>query len=435
MATTEQADPRTEPHKGEERERDVKSDNGNAEQSEKNAEPEKPKTPFMREHPLLTVIGAIVLALLLVGAFFWWRYLQTYESTDDAFVDGHINIVSSRVPGTVAGVYAVENQNVVPGQTLVDLDPRDLKVSLAQAKAALYQAQAAVNEENPNVPITATTAETGISSAEADVATANAGVAGAERDRESAIAQLRTAEANNAKAQADLARYATLVKKDEVSREEYDQRVAAAQSAQAAVDGQRSAVRAVENVIEQRKAQASAAQSKLNQSRRNAPQQVAAQRAAVQGKVAAAESARAGADQASLNLEYSKILSPVAGIVGRRSVEVGQRIQPGQELLSVVQLDDLWITANFKETQLRNVRPGQSVTVHADAFDRDYDGYVESMPAASGAKFSMLPAENATGNFVKVVQRLPLRIRLKPDQDRDHRLRPGMSVVPKIWVK
>lgn len=402
---------------------------------EKPPDDDKPKRSWIREHPIGAVVAAIVVVAILIGVFVWWRYSQTYESTDDAFIDGHISNVSSRVQGTVAAVYAVENQQVVAGQTLVDLDPRDLKVSLDRAKADLAQAQAAVNAQNPNVPITATTTESGIAGARAEVATTQAGVAAAERDRDAQLAQLRQAEANNAKAQADLARYTALVRKDEISREEYDQRVAAAKSAQAAVEAQQSAVAASQKIIDQRNAQVAAANVRLDEVRGTAPQQVLVQRANVQSRQAGAEAARAAVEQAALNLEYAKIAAPVAGIIGRRSVEVGQRIQPGQELLSVVQLDDLWVTANYKETQLRHMRAGMSVTIHVDAFDRDYDGYVESLPAASGARFSVLPPENATGNYVKVVQRLPVRIRFKPNQDPEHRLRPGMSVAPKVWLK
>lgn len=404
------------------------------EQQEDRRSTEEKGKGWIRENPIKAVIGLIVVLAAAIGVFVWWQYSQTYESTDDAFIDGHLSSVSARVQGTVTAVYVQENQFVAAGQTLVELDPRDWRVNLDRAKADLAQAQASVSAQNPAVPIATTSTQTGIAQARAQLANAEAGVAAAERDRDAEVARLTQAEANNSRAQADLARYSQLVNKDEVSREEYDQRVAAARSAAATVDSQRAAIEAANRIIDQRRAQVEAARASLGEASSNASAQVAVQRATVQTRQAAAQASKAALDQAVLNLQYTKIFAPVAGVVGRRSAEVGQRVQPGQELVSIVQLNDIWVTANFKETQLRRMRPGQSVTIHVDAFGRDYDGYLESLPAASGARFSLLPPENATGNYVKVVQRLPVRIRFKPGQDAEQRLRPGMSVVPKVWL-
>jgi membrane fusion protein, multidrug efflux system len=390
---------------------------------------------FLREHPVKALILFIVLVAAAIGAYMVWQYMQTYEATDDAQIDGHLNAVSTRVAGTVIGVYVVENQPVKAGQLMVELDPRDYKVALDRAQANVAQAQAQVRAESPTVPITVTSSQTRIATSGAGVANAQAGVAAAERDLEAQRARIAQAEANDARAQADLKRYSELVSKDEVSREEYDQRVAAAKAAAANVDAERAAAAALERGIEQRRAGLDQARSELNQARSNAPQQLAAQRATIDLRRAGVAVARTATEEAALNLEYTRIFAPVAGIVGRKNVEVGQRVAPGQQLIAVVPLEDIWVTANFKENQVRHLRVNQRATIHVDAFDRDYDGYVESLPPASSARFSVLPPENASGNYVKVVQRLPVRLRFKPDQDSNHELRPGMSVVPKVWIR
>jgi membrane fusion protein (multidrug efflux system) len=294
------------------------------------------------------------------------------------------------------------------------------------------QAQAQVRSLTPNVPITATTNQSSITSTEADINNALAGIAAAERDHDADLARLREAQANNAKAQSDLARYKILVGKEEVSQQDYDDKVAAAAASNAQVQSLQSMAEASTKVVDQRRAALESVRVKLQQVRTNAPQEMEIRRAAVQSAQATALAAKAQVDQAKLNLTYTKILAPVSGVVGRKMLEVGMRVQPSQQLLVIVPLDDIWITANFKESQIRSMHPGQTVKIHVDAFDKDYDGTVESLPAATGAKFSLLPPENATGNFVKVVQRLPVRIRFKPGEDPEQRLRPGMSVEPKV---
>jgi membrane fusion protein (multidrug efflux system) len=389
---------------------------------------------FIREHPLGSIAGLIVILVIAGAAFLWWRYSRTFEDTDDAQIEGHVNAISTRVAGTVVAVYVTENQQVKQGDLLVELDPRDYVVAVQRAQASHAQALADVRVEAPSVPITTTTATTNIATSRANVATAQAAVAVAKRDYESQLARVAQAEAVNARAQADLQRYTILVNKDEVSREEYDQRVAAARSAAAALDSERAAAGAALRVIEEREAGLTQAESQLDQAISNAPQEISAKHATVELRRAAAESAEATTEEARLNLSYTKIYAPVTGVLGRKSVEIGQRVQPGQQLLSLVPLDDIWVTANFKETQLRQMRAGQGVRIHVDAFDQNYEGYVESMPPATSARFSILPPENASGNYVKVVQRLPVRIRFKAGQDPEHRLRPGLSVVPKVWI-
>jgi membrane fusion protein (multidrug efflux system) len=391
--------------------------------------------PRRRRKVARYIIALAALIVLAIGGVFLWNYLRSYESTDDAQIDGHMNYISTRIPGTITRVNVVENQAVQQGQILLELDPRDYQAELDQAQANRALAQAQVHAENPNVAITLTSTATNIEATQADVANALAAAAAAERDRLAAMARLLDAEATNAKAQADLARYKMLVAKEEVSREEYDQRAAAAQSAAAMVENGRQNAAAAQHIVEQRRAVVAQNQSRLQGAQVNAPHQVAQQRANVSSRMANVRVAEAALEQATLNLEYTKIYAPVQGIIGRKTAEVGMRVQAAQQLMVVVPTDDIWVTANFKESQLREMRPGQSARIHVDAYNRDYDGYVESMPAATGAKYSLLPPENATGNYVKVVQRLPVRVRFKANQDPEHLLRPGMSVVPKVWLR
>jgi membrane fusion protein (multidrug efflux system) len=283
--------------------------------------------------------------------------------------------------------------------------------------------------------VTEVTNETGIATAQADVEAAQAGLGAAERDHDAALARVRESEATNTKAQADVERYRPLAEKDEIPREQFDQVMATAKAQAATVAANQAAAEASLRQVDQKRAQVSHAQQRLQEAMKNAPNQVAIQAANVAGRRSSAEAARAQLDQALLNLSYSKIASPVDGIVAKRMAEVGDHVSPGQQLLLVAQIQDLWVTANFKETQIRRIHPGQSVRIHVDSLGRDFDGYVESMPAASGSVTSLLPPENATGNFVKVVQRLPVRIEFKKGQAGMDRLRPGMSVEPKVRVE
>ena len=376
-------------------------------------------------------LGAVI-AVAVVG-FFVWRYLNTYEATDDAQVDGHINSVSARVAGYVLKVNVDDNQSVQKGAVLVEIDPRDYQVALERAKAELADAEATAQAMNLNVPVETIGTTTQVSTSEANVQASQAGVGAAKQQLDSARAQLQQAEANNARAQADVARYSALLAKDEVSRQVYDQANATAKANAAAVESARAAVAATQEQIAQAESRVSSAQAALQYSH-TGPQQVAASQARARAAIANVQQKRAALDAAQLDLQYCTVTAPVTGVVNKK-VEVGMNVQPGQTLLSVVPLDDIWVTANFKETQLRKMKVGQRVTIAVDAYGREYQGHVESMAGATGAQFSLLPPENATGNYVKVVQRIPVKIVLDSGQNQDHLLRLGMSVEPKVWVQ
>ncbi|MDQ2844201.1 MAG: HlyD family secretion protein [Acidobacteriota bacterium] len=380
------------------------------------------------------LIFFVILLVLGAAGLLYWLHARQFESTDDAQVDGHLNPISARVDGTIIRVYVDDNETVKAGDPLVDLDPRDYQAALDQALAQLAQARSMVIAQEPNIPITQVENITNISSGEAEVANAEAALAAAERDRESSAAKLAEAEANNARAQADLARYQILIAKEEVSQQEYDQTVAAAKAQAATVLANKAGLQSAAHIVDQRQAQLRQSQGTLEQYRHNAPRQIAIRRATVQSDRASAQSAGSQVEQARLKLSYCRIAAPVAGIVMRRSAEVGAHISAGQQLFQIAQTGDLWVTANFKETQLRNIGPGQTATIHVDALKRDFEGTVENIGGSTGAVSSVLPPENATGNFVKVVQRIPVRIRFKPNQNGMDRLRPGMSVEPDVRI-
>lgn len=412
------------------------------EKDDQKDEKEKPKPPlkqrasaWVHAHPLGLVLIIVGLVVLAIAAYFFWNYLQSYVSTDDAEIDGHIHQLSSRVSGTVVAVYVENNRRVQQYETLVDLDPRDYETAIAQAEANLAQQLAALEAQNPNVPITETTEATNVSTARHEVANAQAAFEAARQNHASALADLRQAEANAENAAAEERRYRDLAAKQEVSREQYDQRATQARAQQALVASRRAAADAAEKAAEQQEAALAEARDRYREAQANQPRQVAVQHATVASRRAGVEAAKAQLAQARLNLGYCKIVAPVAGIVGDKTVEVGQQIAPGQELLAITGTGDLWVTANFKETQIVNMHPGQRATIHVDAIEQDFEGYVRDLPGATGAQYSLLPPENATGNYVKVVQRLPVRIRFKGTPKGYERLRPGMSVEPKVWVK
>ncbi len=377
---------------------------------------------------------ALILILIATGALLWWLHFRQFEETDDAQVDAHLNSVTSRVDGSITAVYVEDNQEVKAGAPLVDLDPRDFKAAVDQSVAELSQARSLVIAERPNIPITETSNLTNVSGAESDVANARAVLAAAERDRDSDAAKLAETEANSAKAQSDLERYKVLIAKEEVSQQEYDSIVATAKAQAANVNASRASLESADRTIDGRRAQLASAVTKLDQYRTTAPQQLAIRRANVQSNQASAQSAQAQLEQSQLKLSYTKITAPVDGIVLRRSAEVGAHVAAGQQLLQIAQVHDLWVTANFKETQLRNIRPQQEATIHVDALKQDFTGYVENIGGSTGAVSSVLPPENATGNYVKVVQRIPVRLRFRPNQSNMDKLRPGMSVEPQVRI-
>jgi membrane fusion protein (multidrug efflux system) len=372
--------------------------------------------------------------VLLVVGFFMYRYFTSYESTDDAQVDGHINSVSARISGHVIKLNVQDNQYVQAGTVLVEIDRTDYQVAYERAKADFADAQAAAVAAGVTVPITSVNTNSQISASEADVASARAGIQAAQQQFQAAKAQLQEAEANNVKAQNDLARYKQLVEKQEISHQQYDQATAAAQAGAAGVEAARATADAADQQVTQ--ARGRLVQAEANWRYANtAPKQMQISQAKAQSALAQAERMKANLDQAELNLQYTKIVAPVNGVVSNRTVEVGQNVAPGQELMKVINLDDIWVIANFKETQLRGMNPGQRVTIEVDAYGSKYNGKVDSIAGASGARFSLLPPENATGNYVKVVQRVPVKIVLDPGSNKDHQLRPGLSVTPKVWIR
>ena len=396
-------------------------------------QPQSPsEVPIRRLSRWILVLTATIAA---AGASLWWVHSQDYESTDDAQIEGHLDLVSSRISGTVVYInQRVENNQLVEaGTLLMELDPRDYAAELEHAKANLATRTAEAHSAQVSVPIVDASAFGQLHSAEAAKAQALASVASEQANLVAAQHKLQQDEAIYARAERDRVRYQALVEKHEISRSDYDARDTEATSAAQVVEADRAAIISREqriaetrSLVVQREAQIEAA--------RIAPQQVTAARAKSDSATGHLEQARADLHTAQLNLSYTKIYAPVSGVIGRKTVELGHRVQPGQGLLVIVPVDDIWITANFKETQLKRMRPGQSVTVRVDTFGRDYRGKVENLPGAAGPLFSLFPPENATGNYVKVVQRFPVRIRLDKDQDAERRLRPGMSVEPTVDV-
>jgi membrane fusion protein (multidrug efflux system) len=390
--------------------------------------------PSRTASPGFRIALVIAVIVLLVVGLFIYRYVTSYESTDDAQVDGHINSISARISGHVVKLNVQDNQFVRGGTVLVEIDPADYQVALERAKADFEDARAQAIAAGVDVPIASVSTTSQLSSAQAEADSTRAGIQAARQQSEAAKAQLQQAEANNVKAQNDLGRYRQLVDKQEISQQQYDQAVAAARAGDAGVEAARANADAALQQVSQ--AQSKLAQAEASWRNANtAPKQMTAMRAKAASAEAEVQRKKADLDQAQLNLQYTKIVAPVAGVVSDRTVEVGQNVVPGQELMKVIPLDEIWITANFKETQLRNLRVSQPVTVEVDANGRKYNGKVDSIAGASGARFSLLPPENATGNYVKVVQRIPVKIVLEPGENQDHQLRPGMSVVPKVWIR
>ncbi|HEX3740895.1 MAG TPA: HlyD family secretion protein [Terriglobales bacterium] len=389
---------------------------------------------FRSRNPRFRMFVIIGIVVLLVAGFFLWRYFSSYESTDDAQIDGHLNPVSARVSGHIQKLLITDNQYVQAGQPLAQIDPSDYQVLVAKAQGDYDNALAAARSAGVDIPITTASAGGQLSSAEAEVEAAQANLLAARQQVDVANAQLTQADANNVKAQNDLARYKQLVSKQEISEQQYDQAYAASQAGAAGVDAARAGVSAAQQQVKAAQSRVLQAQANLR-SAKTAPQQVAAIRSRAQSAEALVEQKKAELDAAKLNLQYTTITSPVNGVVTNRTVEVGQNVQPGQELMRIINLDDIWVTANFKETQLRHMRVGQPVTIHVDTTSKDYKGHVQSFSGASGAITSLLPPENATGNFVKVVQRIPVKITFDQGETKAHDLRPGMSVEPKVWLR
>jgi membrane fusion protein (multidrug efflux system) len=378
--------------------------------------------------PALVVIAAAS-ALL-------YRHLAAYESTDDAQIDGYIYPISTRVSGYVVRVTVNDNEYVEAGAVLAQLDPEDYKVAVANAEAAVANDQANAASLAPNVPITSVSTSSQVSSSEAEIHNATAGLASAQHQFDAAQASLRQAMANDLKAQDDVNRYRPLAAKQEIAQQQYTQAVNSQRATAAAVESARASAASTEQSITQARAHLEQAQAQWR-STQTRPQQIASQQFRVRAAEAETKRAQAALEQAKLNLKYTTIVAPVSGVVGQRSAQPGQNVTPGQQLMTIVPLDsrNIWVTANFKETQLKHMRPGQPVKISVDTYGRDYDGHVLNVAGATGARFSILPPENATGNYVKVVQRIPVKIVFEKGQDPQHLLRPGMSVEPTVKVQ
>ncbi len=401
-----------------------------------------------KRRPIARITLILFICVASAAAYYAWHYFQDRESTDDAQIDGHVVPIASRVGGTVLEVKVEDNQVVAAGTLLVRIDPRDYEVVLAREEANLADAKASLEAARVGVPIVSTTAASTVSSAAASEERARAGVVAAAAEVSAARARLNTAQArlreataNRVRLSQDLDRMKKLIVKDEISQQQYDAAVALEESARAGEDAAKAAISEAEQsvgVVEGRLTQAQRAVEQAQadvHAATTGPDQVAATKARVAAADAKVRLAATALEQARLNLQYATIRSPTGGVVSKKSVEPGQIVQAGQPLLALVPLEDIWVTANFKETQLNRMRPGQRVEVFVDAFRRKYQGRVESIAAATGARFSLLPPENATGNFVKVVQRVPVKIVFDQGQDPEHLLRPGMSVVPNVFTK
>jgi membrane fusion protein, multidrug efflux system len=405
------------------------------------AMPGKPKSSGNPEKPRIKssfrtkmLIGAAGLLLIMAAGAAAYSFFAGWESTDDAQIDGYVNPISSRVSGYITKVYVEDNQYVKAGTLLAQIDPADYEVALGSARATLANDRATADASAVNVPITSVNTVSQITSAQADVDNSRAAISASEKQLAAARAALVQAEANNAKAQDDVKRYKPLADKQEISEQLYTQAVQSANATAAAAEVAAANVQAAQDAVTQAQGKFDQAVAALDAAR-TGPQQVRIQQSRASAAAALADKSREALQQAQLNLNYTRIFAPVDGLIAKRSVQVGQYVVPGQQLLAVVPLDDIWVTANFKETQLRNVRPGSPVQIFVDAYGRNYTGHVESIAGGTGAIFSLLPPENATGNYVKVVQRVPVRLRFDQGQDPDHQLRPGLSVEPKVKVQ
>ena len=378
----------------------------------------------------------LVVAILIVGALlFYWRS-TFFESTDDAQINGHLIQVSSRIGGNVISVPVDENQEVKAGETIVELDPKDYQTAVQQDEANLAAAEANLQSNTVNIPVTTTSVNTNLAAIASTLSQSNSAVVQAQQQLEANRSAIAQADANYIKAKLDVERYTPLVQRDVISKQQFDQAVATARADEAALAQAKQTASAAETSV--RMAQDRVVQTKAQlQNAKTAPQQIRIQKAKTDQAAAQVEQNRAALAQAKLNLSYCRIVAPVDGIITRKSVEVGQNVSVGQNMTTLVSLNDVWVTANFKETQLNQMRAGQPVTISVDAYGgRKYDGVVTQIGGATGSVLSLFPPENATGNYVKVVQRVPVRIDLKDrSEDKDHFLRPGLSVEPKVRIK
>ena len=383
------------------------------------------------------LILLVVLLLICTAGFFYWRSTFT-EDTDDAQVDGDIFQISSRIAGQVTNVFVTENQRVDKGTLLLEIDPKDYQVNLEQAQAQLASAQADYQQATINVPVTSVQTSTLLSNTGTDLASASSSVTQAQQQAAAAAAKVDEAKANALKAVKDVERYTPLVQKDVISRQQYDAAVAQATAANAQVIEAENSLVAQQSGITQAQQRVEQARNQAAEARRNGPQQVKQQQARAQSALASVKQAQARVDQALLNLSYTRVVAPTSGVVSSKNVEIGGNLAAGQNLLTLVPLDNLWVTANFKETQLSHMHRCQEVKIKVDALGgRTFTGKITQIGGATGSRLSLFPPENATGNYVKVVQRIPVRIDFMDlkKENQDYRLRPGFSVTPDVTIK
>jgi len=400
--------------------------------------PEDRRGMFQKHPAAKPIVFLLAVAAVVLVGWFWWESRQ-WENTDDAQIDGHIYPISARVSGQVVKVNFDDGQVVRQGDVLVVIDPTDYTVALERARADYQDSQAQAVAARYGVPVSSVGSFSQIRSASADMSSAQAGVAAAQKQAEAAQSQITEAQANALKLNKDVERYRQLLGKREISQQQFDAAIAAADAANATVDARKADLLAADAQVRQAQSRIEEANAEIKNAQAT-PNTVAATQAKSQSADAQVLRYKAALDQAQLNLSYTTIVAPVDGVVGKRSVQVGSNVAVGQDLLAVVPLRDVWVTANFKETQLAHMHPGQPVKIKVDTYGgRKWDGHVSNIGGATGAIFSLLPPENATGNYVKVVQRLPVRIDFdgndKPDFNKDGLLRPGMSVEPDVKVR
>jgi membrane fusion protein, multidrug efflux system len=387
--------------------------------------------PQKRSRRRWIVLGLVV--VLAVAGVFLGYYLSGFESTDDAQVDVHLYPVSARISGYVAKVNVDDNQWVDEGSTLVEIDPKDYQVALARAQATLDASEAAARSSNIDVPVSSTDTSSQLKFTSSDIHNAEAAIEAAEKQAAAAHARVVEAQAENVKAQDDVTRYHLLLAKEEVPKQVYDHAYAAAATDVAAIAAAEADEAAALQAVQEAHSRLIEAQARYEDAQAG-PQRVASTRARASSAVAEVHQKEAALEQAQLDLGYTNIFAPVAGEV-TKTVVVGLNVEPGQQMLTVVPLDQVWITANFKETQLKHMHVGQKAEIHLDSNGRTYNGHVDSIAGGTGPIFSLLPPENATGNYVKIVQRVPVKIVLEPGENRDHQLRPGMNVEAKVYLR
>jgi membrane fusion protein (multidrug efflux system) len=383
-------------------------------------------------------IVIVVVVILAVLAVLYYVHSQKFEDTDDAQVDGDLYQVSARVAGQVVHVDVQDDQAVNAGDPIAEIDPKDFQVALEQAQANLASAQADYEQAKVNVPITSVNVSTTLQTSGSDVLGSEASVQAAESQVAAAQSRVEQAKANALKAQIDVDRYTPLVAKDVISKQQFDQAVATAAATKAALDEAERNVKAQQDQVRLQQQRLASSKSQEAQSAKTGPEQVKVQQARAEAMLASVQQAQAKVDQAKLNLTYCNIVAPISGIVSKKNVSVGENLSVGQDLLTVVPLDNLWVTANFKETQLKEMKAGQEVDLKVDALGgRKFRGKITQIGGATGSRLSLFPPENATGNYVKVVQRIPVRIDFTnlAEENKDHALRPGMSVTPDVTLR